>query len=698
MQMPPAEFARVVMVVPVLRRYTLIGAAAALALVTPNLDASTTQGVQGATPLPKELQQTQKDFRDDVPAHISVVDGQAELEHDGKIERAEANMLLLAGDRLRTTRGRLEVLFDDGSALHLDENSTVDLLSESLIRLRMGRLRLLVARTSNPIEYRIDAAAGSALIRSAGEYRLHVADGRTSDFELRVVVLRGMAEVTNDSGRTTVRTGSEVFASANRAPSPPYSINSAMTDSFERWAQDQIDARLSVESARYLPEDVRNDAGVFDTYGSWGYESSYGGYVWYPSVAYNWRPYYYGNWRYYGHYGWTWHGYDRWSWATHHYGRWGYSNKWYWVPYAGWGPAWVGWGYAPGYVSWCPLGYTGRPVFGFSVSIGWGSSIYGGPIYGPGHAWTVVPARAFAPTVTPHVAVAQQAVPVGNLAPAVRTQFAEARRTPSAPALAVSRAEPLRAPTGPRAVPRGTATGAPGAALSGSSTGASPAGARYASPGSAAERRTASPRDAGVPRSAVTMNPDQADPPGGSESRAVERTAPSRAVTSSAPSRVPTARPPQSERVMAPRSSVPAVSENPVDTREPASSVRPATSRQRIEPTERIDRTETRPSRSYSSPSSPRSVEPATASPGRAPAAPRSSIDTGGPRSAPSSQPAAQPSSQSSAPASAPSRVAPSNRSGGSSSPPASAAPSRSSGGSGSSGAAASRTGRGGGR
>jgi ferric-dicitrate binding protein FerR (iron transport regulator) len=148
------------MVVPVLRRYTLIGAAAALALVTPNLDASTTQGVQGATPLPKELQQTQKDFRDDVPAHISVVDGQAELEHDGKIERAEANMLLLAGDRLRTTRGRLEVLFDDGSALHLDENSTVDLLSESLIRLRMGRLRLLVARTSNPIEYRIEAAAG----------------------------------------------------------------------------------------------------------------------------------------------------------------------------------------------------------------------------------------------------------------------------------------------------------------------------------------------------------------------------------------------------------------------------------------------------------------------------------------------------------------------------------------------------------
>jgi len=257
----------------------------AFVLVTPNLNAETRRDA----PDEPIVAPTQTDYSDDVPAHISVVDGEAELEHDGKVERAEANMVLLAGDRLRTTRGRIEVLFDDGSALHLDDHSTVDLLSESLLRLRAGRVRLLVARTSRPIEYRVDAAAASTLIRAAGEYRISVSDSRTSEFELLVVVLRGMADVTNESGRTTVRAGSEVFASANRAPSTPYGINSAASDSFERWAQQQIDARLSVESSRYLPEDVRYDAGVFDTYGSWGYESGYGGYVWYPRVAVGWR-------------------------------------------------------------------------------------------------------------------------------------------------------------------------------------------------------------------------------------------------------------------------------------------------------------------------------------------------------------------------------------------------------------------------
>ena len=57
---------------------------------------------------------------DDIPAHIAVVDGTATIERDGRVETAEENILLLAGDRLRTERGRVEVLFADGSALDLD--------------------------------------------------------------------------------------------------------------------------------------------------------------------------------------------------------------------------------------------------------------------------------------------------------------------------------------------------------------------------------------------------------------------------------------------------------------------------------------------------------------------------------------------------------------------------------------------------
>jgi hypothetical protein len=686
------------MVDHVLRRYALIGAAAALALVTPNLSASTTQDVRETTLLPKELQQPQKNFSDDVPAHISVVDGQADLEHDGKVERAEANMILLAGDRLRTSRGRLEVLFDDGSALHLDENSTVDLLSASLFRLRAGRLRLLVARTSNPVEFRIDATAGSTLIRSAGEYRIAVAEGRSSDFDLRVIVLRGMAEVSNESGRTTARTGSEVFTSLNRMPSPPYSINSAVTDSFERWAQEQIDARLSVESARYLPEDVRYDAGVFDNYGSWGYESSYGGYAWYPNVAYGWRPYHYGKWNYYNHYGWTWQGYDRWSWATHHYGRWGYNaNRWYWVPTAGWGPAWVAWGYAPGYVSWCPLGWGGYPVVGFTRSVYYGS-IYGGPRYGPWEAWTVVPARSFVPVVNPHVVVAQHAVAVDAISPAVRTQFAEARRMPAAPNMAVSRAEPLRAPTGPRAVPRGVPS-------SGIAAAAERGGLATASSGGAASR-TAPSRDAATSRTRVAPSIPASD--GVTDPRAgsgIESSSPRsqlvEPVGSSAPrSRVGSSMP----ETNAPRARI-ATDDAPAPSVAPRSRIgterQPATSRTGIgdpDPGLRSEPTESR-SRSYSVPSAPRSepiMVPSRSSSAPAPASgPPSRSGSGGAVSRPSMPSGGG--TGGAAPSAAPSRSGGgTSTSSGSSGPSAASGSSGSSSSSSSAGAAAPRRGRGG--
>src|SRR5205814_1433611 len=79
-------------------------------------------------------------------------------------------------------------------------------------------------------------------------------------------------------------------------------------------------------------------------------------------------PYYYGDWSPIRSYGWTWIGLDVWSWPTHHYGRWGYErSRWFWIPNRTWGPAWVSWAAAPGYVSWCPLGFDSRPVFALSI-------------------------------------------------------------------------------------------------------------------------------------------------------------------------------------------------------------------------------------------------------------------------------------------------------------------------------------------
>jgi len=128
-------------------------------------------------------------------------------------------------------------------------------------------------------------------------------------------------------------------------------------------------APARTESATYLPQDLRQYSPTFDENGSWNYDTSYG-YVWYPRVGADWRPYYYGTWSSVPAYGWTWVGLDAWSWPTHHYGRWGYArNAWFWIPGRQWGAAWVSWGISTSYVSWCPLGSDGRPVFPLSLGL-----------------------------------------------------------------------------------------------------------------------------------------------------------------------------------------------------------------------------------------------------------------------------------------------------------------------------------------
>jgi uncharacterized protein DUF6600/FecR-like protein len=318
------------------------------------------------------------------PAHVSFVDGTATLERDRRVEKSPLNMPLLAGDRLRTEDGRLEVLFADGSTLHLDSRTTVDIESDDLLRLIDGRVRLNILGVGSRDEtlYRIDSPAGSARLLQPGAYRIELLRADTEP-QLELAVLRGAAEIFTDQGTTSVRAGERAYASAGMLPSYAYTYNSAAWDSFDRWSESRRDVALGA-STEYLPPDLQTYSPVFDEYGDWQYTQSYG-YVWYPRVAAGWRPYYYGRWMAYPRFGWTWVGIDRFSWPTHHYGRWGFSaGAWFWIPSHRWAPAYVSWAYAPGYVSWCPLGFDNRPVIGIDLyRVGPG-------YYSPWRAWTVV--------------------------------------------------------------------------------------------------------------------------------------------------------------------------------------------------------------------------------------------------------------------------------------------------------------------
>jgi hypothetical protein len=324
------------------------------------------------------------DWSDRVPAHLAAVDGDAWLERDGRREQAEENLPLIAGDRLWTERGRLEVLFADGTSLAVDEYTDLDLLSDRLARLESGRISLTVSRTAAADTYRVDSAGTTTWIRAAGEYYITTTPTDRGDGDVQVLVMRGLAEISSPFGRSLVRAGYEASASARTVPTLPYAVTVSSWDAFSRWTDSQHGYRQGLTSTSYLPEELRYYGGLFDRQGSWRYEPVVG-YVWYPHVETSWRPYSVGRWSVVGSFGWTWIGHDRWSWPTHHYGRWGLSGtRWYWIPGRRWAPAWVSWASAPSYVGWSPLGYNNRPLIDININIGqtW-------------RAWSVAPTRSF---------------------------------------------------------------------------------------------------------------------------------------------------------------------------------------------------------------------------------------------------------------------------------------------------------------
>lgn len=369
------------------------------------------------------------------PAHIAFIDGVADVTRDGRAEPASINVPLVAGDQVRTKNGRMEVLFGDGSVLDLDHFTTVDFLSDELVRLTDGCVRLTIGGRDR-VAYRVDTPSAAVRIEAPGEYRIALV-GESGRRDVELVAVRGYATLVNEFGETSVRAGERAFATSTMAPSYAQAYNSATWDAFDRWSADRSDERTGATSSRYLPDEIRGYAGDFDRYGAWQYDAGYG-YVWYPRVRVDWRPYYYGRWSYYGPWGWTWIAYDRWGWPTHHYGRWGLrAGLWFWIPSRRWAPAHVYWAGASDYIGWCPLGWDNRPIFSIiNVNINIGRGYRG---YDPYRAWTVLPRYAF----RNHVDVGRYAVARDQIDRAVPRWYVSGASAPIRPALTTRDVSPI---------------------------------------------------------------------------------------------------------------------------------------------------------------------------------------------------------------------------------------------------------------
>ncbi|MGH9163370.1 MAG: DUF6600 domain-containing protein [Vicinamibacteraceae bacterium] len=361
-------------------------------------DSGTIEQSNGSVPRVDEY--TQEPVSVDVPPpSVSDVDGHARLVRRGEEEALSIGIPLLAGDSIVTDRGRVELVWGNGSSLSVDEDSRVDLLSDDLVRLVGGRLRVELTprdradRSASAVPLRVDTPDATVQMQDGGDYRIDTGwDDRAG--ETTVAVLRGEAYVARDGDQVTLLAGERVLVRASE-PLAPMTFNVARFDAFDTWVDQRQRNRQDSASVDYLPSELRPYSPSFDEYGSWRRDPTYGS-VWYPRVHSGWRPYVDGGWRYYPTYGWTWFVGSPWGWVTHHYGRWGIGagGAWFWIPARRWAGAWVSWAWTPSYVGWCPLGWNGRPLYAFgSWRSGYGRGYrrgYRDGYFDGRHAWSVV--------------------------------------------------------------------------------------------------------------------------------------------------------------------------------------------------------------------------------------------------------------------------------------------------------------------
>ena len=300
-------------------------------------------------------------------------------------EEAIQNLPFLPGDRIWTDdAGRAEFQFPDGTVVRLDRRGKLDYAAHEEERgerivLRLWSGSVVVHAPSQPsLRFEIETPAGfvEALEKSVVRVDVEGGDTRVSTYEGEAV-FEGVRLALGQ--RTQARWGER--------PDEPEGFDRFEADDFLQWDEGrESEDRRAVNSARYLPDDLDEYAGEFETNGDWRYNGEVSSYVWFPHVEVGWQPYSHGRWAW-TPYGWTWVPYENWGWAPAHYGRWGYgaSMGWYWIPGRTWGPAWVSWAVGGGYAAWCPLGWRDHPVTPWGS---WGA-------YGGGMGGRAVPRQAF---------------------------------------------------------------------------------------------------------------------------------------------------------------------------------------------------------------------------------------------------------------------------------------------------------------
>ncbi len=291
---------------------------------------------------------------------ISYLDGEVQMrttETGDDWVPAAVNTPLVEGDELWVPEGgRLEFQLETGTAVRLDENSALQILTldraSSQFYLTEGHAYVHHnSPRGNLIQ--IDTPVASLRAYDRSLFRIDVPDQYTD-----VSVFTGSVDAEGSYGRTRVSAGRTLTLGDDRDAELAL-IGRA--DEWENWNR-QRDKKFVArgDSYRYLPDELRVYASDLDDNGRWVQVPEFG-YVWIlRAVAADWAPYRTGRWMWRGN-DYVWISYEPWGWTPYHYGRWSHDPRigWFWVPprrgQVYWGPGYVGWVRTANYVAWVPL-------------------------------------------------------------------------------------------------------------------------------------------------------------------------------------------------------------------------------------------------------------------------------------------------------------------------------------------------------
>jgi uncharacterized protein YaiE (UPF0345 family) len=303
---------------------------------------------------------------------LSYVTGQVQISRpeEDDWENALVNMPVQEGYAIATGQGRVEIEFESGATVRLDDYSEVQFNEMRLVD--GNRITRMTLSQGSAIFYANLARNDEFTVVTTG---VHVTVPRNSRFRMdvtqkhvNVAVWKGDVTVETQAGNYKLAKGQALLFDA-RSSENAVVARAGEWDEFDRWAADRDDAisTARTNSLNYVSAPFRYGVGDLSRHGTWVYAAPYG-YVWQPwGISVGWSPYYHGRWVYVRGYGWTWVSYEPWGWLPYHYGSWTYLHSgWAWVPgalhHSWWHPGLVVWlNFGGGRYGWCARNPFDRP-------------------------------------------------------------------------------------------------------------------------------------------------------------------------------------------------------------------------------------------------------------------------------------------------------------------------------------------------